>query len=49
LLDQHSDGAAALLKGYFSNRETYPAARSRLQAVIQSSLETIIGRFVIVG
>jgi hypothetical protein len=49
VLDQHSDSAAGLLKGYFSNRETCPAATCRLRAAVQSSLETIIGRFMIVG
>jgi hypothetical protein len=49
VLDQHSDSAAGLLKGYFSNRETRPAANRRLRAAVQSSLETIIGRFMIVG
>ena len=48
VLDQHSDGAAALLKDYFSNRETCPAPSCRLRAAVQSSLETIIGRFMIV-
>ncbi len=49
VLDQHSDSAAGLVKGYSSNRETCAPASCRLRSAVQSSLETIIGRFMIVG